>query len=683
MASVKTQKDQDSEMASAAVIGAGRKKLHFAGLGIEDLKKANGVFGGVFSDLEKSAINTVSAIRAGEEFVPLTFAEDPTQHTYTGIYKQRVGLMPDGLLKTIAKADDLVAAILHARSNQIGTFGRELQDRFNTGFRIEPREGIMDDMDPSAKKEFQKKIEKAAKLLATCGHTQGVPKERQQSLSRYLYLQARNGILFGRFATEIGRIKDSDGKQKFHSFKAVDAGTIYQAVPREDSYGKSVRAEAIKLLEKEFGQKLLKDSVEKSDYDWYQVINNKPVQGYTTDEMYVHNMFPTTDVELGGYPLTPLDCAMQAVMMHMNISTMNRLYFQNGRAARGMIIIQSEDTDQGFVEAIKQHFHATANGVDKAFRVPVFGIGKDDTITWQPIELQGGRDMEFQYLCDQNSRVLLSAFQMSPEELPGYQHLARGTNNQGLSESNNEYKLEAARDIGIRPLLAQFQDFINSHLMPLIDPDVAKLCVLKLYGLDSDSPEREATRLQQDIPIHMTQDQVQVKVEKEPYGKEWGGEYPLSPAYQAVIEKYFTVGEILEHYMGRKGAAKDPSLAYIRDEYWFNYQQMLQQVQAAQQQAQNPQQPPAGGAPPGGGSSPGGNQQPPQGDQQQSGQPGQLGASADQATQALSKSESQLALEHQRILSQHRSTVASVLKSWKADAKKAAAELNKITKKRD
>jgi hypothetical protein len=57
--------------------------------------------------------------------------------------------------------------------------------------------------------------------------------------------------------------------------------------------------------------------------------------------------------------------------------------------------------------------------------------------------------MEFQYLNDTNARVIMSAFQVSPEELPGYQHLSRGTNNQALSESNNEYKLEAARDVGI------------------------------------------------------------------------------------------------------------------------------------------------------------------------------------------------------------------------------------------
>jgi len=66
-------------------------------------------------------------------------------------------------------------------------------------------------------------------------------------------------------------------------------------------------------------------------------------------------------------------------------------------------------------------------------RMPVFGIGPEDKLTWQPID-NSSRDMEYQYLSDNNARAILSAFQMSPEELPGQAHLSRGTNNQSLSE---------------------------------------------------------------------------------------------------------------------------------------------------------------------------------------------------------------------------------------------------------
>jgi S1-C subfamily serine protease len=74
---------------------------------------------------------------------------------------------------------------------------------------------------------------------------------------------------------------------------------------------------------------------------------------------------------------------------------------------------------------------------------------------------------------------------MSPEELPGYAHLSRGTNNQALSESNNEYKMQAARDVGIKPLIKQWEDFLNACILPILDPTLAKLVTIQLLGLDA------------------------------------------------------------------------------------------------------------------------------------------------------------------------------------------------------
>jgi hypothetical protein len=80
-----------------------------------------------------------------------------------------------------------------------------------------------------------------------------------------------------------------------------------------------------------------------------QVIDNKPVQAFTSKECLVHNFYPVTHVELDGYPLTPLDTIISAVTTHINITTHNKLYFQTGRATRGMLVIQSDDMDEGVI----------------------------------------------------------------------------------------------------------------------------------------------------------------------------------------------------------------------------------------------------------------------------------------------------------------------------------------------
>jgi hypothetical protein len=632
--------------------------------------------------LTKSAVTTVQDLKRGGQIQRLAFEEDPTaQNFYQSLYKPKHTLLPDSVLKQIAIRDDLVAAILLTRSNQVSAFGRELQDRFATGFRIEPRRGIMEDAEEKQKEELQRRITRASKLLSSCGSIDGVNQDDRMSLATFLALQVRNGLVFGRFATEIIYVRDASNKPVFHSFRPADAGTIYMAAPSHDSVD-SIRKQALNLLKQikgKDGEKLKPEKFANDEYAWVQVIEGKPRQAFTPEEMVVYNLFPITDVELRGYPLTPMDNAISAIETHLNITSHNRLYFQSGRAARGMIVIKSTDVDQGLVHQIRQHFNASINNVTNAWRVPVFGIDPDDSVEWAPLDQAGGRDMEFQYLADSNARTICSAFLISPEELPGYQHLSRGTNSQSLSESNNEYKLEAARDVGIRPLLNQFQDFINDVVLPLLDPELAKLCTLKLYGLDADTAEKESTRLQQDQALHMTMDEILERVEKDPLGPEWGGKVLLNPMWQATIEKYLYHGEIVEHFFDRKDASKDESLKFVQNPFWFQFQQLKMQTEQMEMQQQQMQQQAQAQA-----------QQAPQGDSKDkdSGQGPQqpeseLSTGADQVIDALGKAEHQLPPNKRRLLARHKAIVEKTMSEWEKESKEMLAEVANVAKKKE
>lgn len=630
---------------------------------------------GESATFEKSLLNILDG--GHEDSVErLAFEANPmVNNTYASVFKQKLRLIPDHILKRISIQDDLVASIVNMRAAQIQSFGRPQPDRFSIGFKIVPDERRLDKMKDSERADLDARIEKVTKLLVTCGETSNWKKQDRQTFPQYLGMSARNAVTVGRLATELIYTTDTaTGKNKFHSFRATDAGTIYRAAP-EDKSVDSIREEADHLMEQLKNKKIERreDYFKKEEYAYVQVIEGKPVQAFTEDEMVVHTFYPVTDVELDGYPVTPIDTAIAAVTTHINITTHNRLYFQSGRAARGMIIIQSDDVDENTVTRIKQQFQASINNVANSWRMPIFAVGANDKLNWQAIDA-GARDMEFQYLSDTNARVIMSAFQVSPEELPGYQHLSRGTNNQALSESNNEYKLEAARDVGIRPLIAQFEDFLNQVILPLLDETLAKICVIKFLGLDGETPEKESTYLQERQGVDMTYDEVLQKVEKQPVGPQMGGSLPLNALYSAKLDAYFTVGEILEHFCGRKDASKDPSLAYRRDQFWMSYQQMLmQQQQAQQQQAQAAQgQPPPGD---GGG-------QPPQGGDPQQGQGGELSSGIDQVLGMMQKSESQLHPSRRRLLEQHRQTVDKFMTGFDEDLKalndQIVAEASKV-----
>jgi hypothetical protein len=529
-----------------------------------------------------------------QEVTRMAFEINPDNNygSFSSLYRTKTNLTPDAVLKRIAgpQGDDLVNHILQARSNHIASFCRPRTSRFSIGYDFTAMKSSAI-ADTNQEYEQQKKmIDAATEVIWNCGFD-GLVEDSHPNLSQFGKMITRSGLTFGRFAVEIiWKVDEQTGQEKPHSFRAVDAGTIYRTTPYAET-DDSIRIEALRALEELKNKKIIdKDRYIRDEYKWVQVINGVPKQGFTDKELVVYNLYPTADVDYNGYPLTPIDQSIHAITTHINITLHNKLYFQNGRASRGMLVFKSDNMDEGTLQKIRLQFQQTINSVSNSWRMPVLRLGAEDDFKYESIDISG-RDAEFQYLMDSNARVILSAFQMSPEELPGYSHLSRGTNTQALSESSNEYKLIAARDVGLRPLLLDIQDFFNSHILPLFFSDLAKTHQLEFIGLEKTDPEKEATRLTQDMQIHMTYDDILEKVEKDKLGIELGGEFPLNPQYQAVLDKYFTVGYILENFFGKKGAASDPRYNYVRDPFWLQYQQIvLQKVQMSMQQQMMQQQ---------------------------------------------------------------------------------------------
>jgi hypothetical protein len=508
-----------------------------------------------------------------------------------GFYRLKQNLTPDHIIKRIIGpgGDELVNEILQARSNHISSFGRPRTDRFSVGFEFQ-------DMDKNAKrseedqKKIQELIDNAKKTFWQCGRGTLEGELDQVNLSQFLKLITRDGLGYGRLACErIWWTNPKTGKEELYAWRASDAGTMLKILPQKE-HDQSLRQEAIRQLQQLRNKKIDIEKYKKDEYRYVQVIEGKPVQAFTEKEMVVYNLYPTTNIEYNGYPLTPIDQALNAITTHINITVHNKLYFQHGRAAKGMLVFNSDSMDEAAAQRIRLQFHQSINSVQNAWRMPVFAIGQEDKLTWAPID-NSSRDAEFQYLMDNNARVILSAFQMSPEELPGYAHLSRGTNTQALSESDNEWKLTAARDVGLRPLLSDIQDFLNTHILPEVSAELAKTHQIVLTGLNKDSPEKESTRLQQDMAVHMNYNEIMKQVEKNPIPVELGGEFPLNPQIQLQFDKYLTVGQILENFFKIKGAAADPRYQYIRDPFYFQQQQMiLQKAQLAMQQSMQAQQ---------------------------------------------------------------------------------------------
>lgn len=552
---------------------------------IDDKPKDVGVLGQILKSMK--SIQETEVQRMAFEVDPKT-----VKSGWHGLYYDKVGLTPDNIIKRIigTNGNELVCQILQARSNHLGSFGRPRTSRFSIGFEFEK---LKNKIIPEEKKnELKKTIEKAKQFFWNCGNS-GLDELSPMTLSQFMKMITRDGVGYGRFAAEIIHAQDMEtGDMVPHCFRPTDAGSIKKIVP-ERELDQSTRQKALIELGKLKQEKFSFEQYKKDEYAYVQVINNNVSQAFSAEELIVYNLYPVTNLEYNHYPLSPIDQALNAITTNINITIYNKLYFQNGRAAKGAWVLKSDNLDETLIQKIRLQHQQSINSAVNAHRTPVFGITADDELTWTTIDTQG-KDAEFQYLTDQNSRIILSAFQMSPEELPGYAHLARGTNTQSLSESDGEYKLVAARDVGLRPLINDMQDFFNTHLMKIFFPELAEYYQFVFSGLDHDSPEKEATRLQQDAAIHMNYDEILEKVEKTPIGKELGGQFPLNPQFQQLIQNYFTFGEILENFFGKKGAASDPRYMFYQNPFWMQQQQLntqkAQMAMQSQMMQMNPQQ---------------------------------------------------------------------------------------------
>lgn len=534
------------------------------------------------SPLQK-ALNDATG-KATERAPALAFMESPNYNdAYSGVVKAKRNEIPDTVLKMIRIQDHLVAAILRTRSGQLSQFGKKRENRFDKGIEIKIKPEFLKLLNTEQFEKVVERVKRLETILLNCGHTEGLESQQKTTLPQWLGVQVENAVTFGWMGTEViydlQSEPDKDGRFPFNRFRAIDAGTIYKTVRNGEQAGVNTRILAIKELERITGDKIKVDydKLREDRYAWAQMVEGIAKQYFTHEELLMHDFFPSTDVERNGYPVSPIETCISSITTHISIDTWKRLYFQNGRATRGALVINSDDVDSPTLEKFRQEFQASINGVQNSWRTPLIGLAPLEEIKWMPFSGDAADD-SFEFIYDQVARNILASFQMSPDELPGYGHLSKGSNSQTLSESNNEFKMEAARDSGLVPLLQKFETFFNQRLIPIIDPILSKIVVLKFAGLDAESREQEATRLQQEMPTSLSYDEVLYQVDKEPVGVGMGGEVPFNERWQLLADKYLDVGQIKGRFYNNPAAFVDPMLRFKRDPFSLQFYQLLAQT---------------------------------------------------------------------------------------------------------
>jgi hypothetical protein len=558
---------------------------------VEDIIKAE-VSAENDKKLVKFLVETVDDNKyARSQFVSKGYEYDPNNpKAYEGLYRRRDQLLPYYVIKQLAENDDLLAIILQVRGMQLSQFGHIQVDRHDIGYKLSYRNSKVLELPPDERKKINERISKVRDLIYNCGHTHGLKNFEQKTFPQFLKEVARAALLAGFAPVEI--VKTVGGE--FHHFKVLDFGTIYRAplVNKNDPANVKHLQQAFEQLQQVKTsqhnsapvnwQRMDYQKFVEGAYSWVQVTNSIPVMAFTDEELICHYYYVNNEMQWNSYAFSPLEGVVKDITSHIHANSHNANYFKNGRAARGFLTIMSDDITEVELQRIRTQFYASINSSANSWRMPLFGVGKEDEVKFQAFD-QANRDQEFVYLSDNLARVILSAFGVDPSELPGFGHLARGTFSQALSESSNEYSLQVARSAGFKPLLYDTQILMNK-ILQIIDPVVAEYCVFEFVGLDIDDPQKESVRLQQDMNVFLNYNDIMKTVEKNPVPI--GGNFPLNPQFLNAIREHYTEGTMQYAFSGNKDALYDPWLAFYNNGFFFQWISLFPELMKSKERVQ-------------------------------------------------------------------------------------------------
>lgn len=489
-----------------------------------------------------------------------------------GLFKPKgsgSGFLSNIVLKIVSRRDPIVATIMQVRANQVGAFCRRQFNRFDTGFKIIPR-NKEDELVPE-------EVLAIEEFILNTGNTLDRSKEDFLTFDQFGFMITWDMLTYGHCAIE--KVRDRSGD--LFAFLPIPAETIYYANKKllDKEVIRSTIASFQEAYKKADGVPEDIDANTDMDYNFVQVINGKIVKGFSNEEMILARIYLQADIDLNGYAIGPLERVISMVTAHLQIENHQKQFFTNGVASKGLLVIQGDVTPNQ-LRTLQSQWTSQVTGPNSAWRTPILAGIKG--VQWQPLTMTN-RDMEYAAYQDHVLRTVHAGFMIDPEET-GFGYLSKGTEQRSLSESSNEWKMTASRDRGLRPILTRIEAMINEDILPAWRPEWAEKYQFCFVGLDAETRTEEITRLQSEVQLHTTLDEAREQADLDPL--QVGGGLILNSLLLQTLQSNMTKGMFMEKFMKIPGASARPDLQYIPDSMWFQWQTMQQQMMQQQAQAQ-------------------------------------------------------------------------------------------------
>jgi hypothetical protein len=447
-------------------------------------------------------------------------------------WKEKVGMVGNPVLKSMARRDSVVIAIHQTRIAQTSAFTKKQRTRYVPGWLVVPEEtaDLTEDqklelanpeLTPEEyaakmyefeqeriklKKQQQKEMSEIEQFIMHCGMDKddSDTTHKRVDFAKFMSIAVRDRLTYNYAAVEL--IPQKNG-ERCHHFYPVSAGTVKYTTRRSAEQLKKLMIENMKmrgLTEEDIARKTNKP------YRFAQVVRGQVQAAWSEDWFVFEPANPTIDPEDNGYAMGELEMLIQIITAHLYAEAHNRNFFVQGIGSKGLLHIKGENISRAQLEAFKRQWFNQISNTRNSFRPPIIGMA--DEVKWVPLA-QSNREMEFEQWMNYLIRICCAVYQIDPAEI---NFDISKVNTSTLNESSNETRIKSSRDKGLKPLLDYIQNLINNNILPRWNPEYAKKYRFEFVGLDAETRQQEIDRLEKETRVWKTINEARIEQGKAP-----------------------------------------------------------------------------------------------------------------------------------------------------------------------
>lgn len=408
-------------------------------------------------------------------------------------YKQKFSSLSFDTLRRMAMRDGIVASVIQTRVNQVASFSRSQESKYDMGYIIALKDAEEEPSDQD--KEIMRDLEEFISNTGLIDDSRKI--DERETFEVFLRKIARDRLISDQVAVEI--IPTNNGK--LHHFVAVSGGSVRYAqknlknLYKEGAIYSQLYTDQSK--DNPFKDKKLKID-ENEEYRYVQVYRGRIVAAFTEDELIFKMGNPVSDIEANGYSIGELELLVNTVTSHLHAENYNRLFFTHGHAQKGILHIKG-NVPRTQLDGFRRQWYQQATGNTNSWRTPIIGGAED--VRW--ISLQSSnRDMEFAQWVNYLVKIICAIYQIDPLEI-NFDVSRGGGQTQQMGQTGsfrNQERIKISKDRGLRPILRFIENIINDEIISRINDRF----VFKFVGLDSETVEEELIRHEKEIQYYKT-----------------------------------------------------------------------------------------------------------------------------------------------------------------------------------